>query len=101
PRTRGDRRGARSRPWPSRQRKSRFRLTGGAWAEPDGERRTRGAQDAKFLCRLARGLRGDAELDLLDLAEGHLQEAGGDLAERGDRAGAEELVGALVVTVAG
>src|SRR5262249_50967567 len=42
-----------------------------------------------------------AELDLADLGEGHLQEAGGDLAERGDRAGAEEFVGPLVVALAG
>ena len=61
--------------------------------------RTWGAQNVISLCQFARRLGRDTELDLADLAERHLQEAGADLAERLHRAGAEELVVALLVAL--
>ena len=66
----------------------------------DGPRRTRGAQIVPIRASFARAQTCD-DLDPLDLAQRHLQEAGAELAEGVGVAGAEEAVVALAVAARG
>src|SRR3954454_16269255 len=69
--------------------------------QADEDSRAGGAQIEPTLTRLSRDSATAGDLDLLDLAQRHLQEAGAEVAEGVGVAGAEEAVVALAVALAG